>query len=74
MKLVLQSQLLIQKILIGNFITNRVLFAGDLVCLDYRDSRDNPRVCVWDHENSAELEPITYHVADTFKEFLGMLH
>ncbi|QTL47252.1 SMI1/KNR4 family protein [Priestia aryabhattai] len=51
-----------------------VLFAGDFVCLDYRDSRDNPSVCVWDHENSAELEPITYPVADTFKEFLAMLH
>lgn len=51
-----------------------MLFAGEFVCLDYRGSRDNPSVCVWDHENFAELEPTTYPVADTFKEFLAMLH
>lgn len=26
------------------------LFAGDFVCLDYRDNRENPSVCVWNHE------------------------
>ncbi|MDM5186249.1 SMI1/KNR4 family protein [Bacillus sp. DX4.1] len=51
-----------------------VLFAGDFLCLDFRESRNNPKVCVWDHENSAELEPVSYHVADTFNEFWGMLH
>lgn len=51
-----------------------VLFASDFLCLDFRESRNNPKVCVWDHENSAELEPVSYHVADTFDEFIGMLH
>ncbi|UIJ69312.1 SMI1/KNR4 family protein [Bacillus cereus] len=51
-----------------------VLFAGDFLCLDFRESRSNPKVCVWDHENSAELEPVSHHVADTFAEFMGMLH
>ncbi|MGT8954557.1 SMI1/KNR4 family protein [Bacillus cereus] len=51
-----------------------VLFAGDFLCLDFRESRNNPKVCVWDHENSAELEPVSHHVADTFDEFMGMLH
>ncbi|MGS2751421.1 SMI1/KNR4 family protein [Bacillus zanthoxyli] len=51
-----------------------VLFAGDFLCLDFRESRNNPKVCVWDHKNSAELEPVSYHVADTFDEFIGMLH
>ncbi|OFD70061.1 MULTISPECIES: SMI1/KNR4 family protein [Bacillus cereus group] len=51
-----------------------VLFAGDFLCLDFRESKNNPKVCVWDHENSAELEPVSYHVADTFDEFMGMLH
>ncbi|MEI5907423.1 hypothetical protein WAK64_10175 [Bacillus spongiae] len=35
-----------------------VLFAGDFLCLDYRESRNNPKVCEWDHEISAELEPV----------------
>ncbi|OSY05419.1 hypothetical protein BTJ48_03984 [Bacillus mycoides] len=51
-----------------------VLFVGDFLCLDFRESKNNPKVCVWDHENSAELEPVSYHIADTFDEFMGMLH
>ena len=49
------------------------LFAGDLVCLDYRKSKEEPSVCVWDHEESDEFDPVTYHVADTFPEFIAML-
>lgn len=49
------------------------LFAGDLVCLDYRDNKENPSVCVWDHEESDEFDPVTYHVADSFSEFIEML-
>ncbi|WP_405101024.1 SMI1/KNR4 family protein [Oceanobacillus sp. FSL H7-0719] len=48
-----------------------VLFAGDFVCLDFRNNRENPIVVVWNHEESAELEPITYFVADTFSEFIS---
>ncbi|MEK3868318.1 SMI1/KNR4 family protein [Paenibacillus sp. FSL H7-0716] len=50
-----------------------ILFAGDFLCLDFCESRNNPKVCVWDHENSGELDPISYHVADSFEEFLTML-
>ncbi|MCY8232262.1 SMI1/KNR4 family protein [Priestia endophytica] len=50
-----------------------VLFAGDFLCLDFRESRSEPKVCVWEHENSAEFEPVSYHVADTFDEFLNMI-
>ena len=49
------------------------LFAGDLVCLDYRENKEEPSVCVWDHEASDEFDPVTYHVADTFPEFIAML-
>lgn len=49
------------------------LFAGDLVCLDYRKSKEEPSVCVWDHEASEDFAPVTYHVADTFSEFIEML-
>ncbi|MBT2759310.1 SMI1/KNR4 family protein [Mesobacillus foraminis] len=50
-----------------------VLFAGDFVCLDFRNNRDNPSVVVWNHEESAELEPITYALANTFNDFISML-
>ena len=49
------------------------LFAGDYVCLDYRQNKEEPSVCVWDHEASGECAPVTYHVADTFPEFIAML-
>ncbi|WP_148357954.1 SMI1/KNR4 family protein [Peribacillus simplex] len=48
-----------------------VLFAGDFVCLDFRKDRENPMVVVWNHEESAELEPITYFIANTFSEFIS---
>ncbi|PEP60482.1 SMI1/KNR4 family protein [Bacillus pseudomycoides] len=53
-----------------------VLFADDVLCLDFRESRNSPTVCVWDrdHENSAELEPVVYYVTNTFQQFLDMLH
>lgn len=49
------------------------LFAGDYLCLDFNESNDNPSICVWNHEESGELEPVTYKVADTFTEFVQML-
>ena len=49
------------------------LFAGDYVCLDYRDNKDNPEVCVWYHEESGDFEPVTRKVSNTFDEFLKML-
>ena len=50
-----------------------VLFAGDFICLDFREDIENPNVVVWNHEESAELEPITYFVANTFSEFISKL-
>ena len=50
-----------------------LLFAGDYVCLDYRQNKENPSVCVWSHEESDEFDPVTYHVADSFSEFIAML-
>lgn len=49
------------------------LFAGDYVCLDFRDNNKNPSICIWDHEESDEFSPVTYKVANTFSEFLEML-
>jgi SMI1-KNR4 cell-wall len=49
------------------------LYAGDFVCLDYRNNVEEPIVCVWNHEESSELNPVTYKVSDSFEEFLSML-
>lgn len=49
------------------------LFAGDYVCLDYRENADEPSICVWDHEESDELAPVTYKAANSFSEFIEML-
>ncbi|CAM4030897.1 SMI1/KNR4 family protein [Listeria booriae] len=50
-----------------------VLFAGDFVCLDYRDSTEEPTVCVWNHEESGDLDPVTYFLCDSFTTFLNLL-
>ena len=49
------------------------LFAGDYLCLDFTKNADNPFLCIWDHEKSDELEPVTYKVADSFSEFITLL-
>lgn len=49
------------------------LFAGDYVCLNFKENKDDPSVCVWNHEESGEFEPVTYKVADTFSDFIAML-
>lgn len=48
------------------------LFAGDMVCLDYRKGGE-PTVCVWYHEESGEWEPVTEQVADSYEAFMNML-
>jgi SMI1-KNR4 cell-wall len=50
-----------------------VLFAGDFVCLDFREDNTHPCVCVWSHEESGELEPVTYMTASSFGEFISLL-
>lgn len=49
------------------------LFAGDYVCLDFTENKDEPSVCIWSHEESEEFKPVTYKVANTFSEFVDML-
>ena len=49
------------------------LFAGELVCLDFRKDMDHPEVCIWFHEESEYLSPSTQKVANSFTEFLSML-
>ena len=47
------------------------LFAGDYLCLDFRNNKETPEVCVWSHEESDEFDPVTYKAADTFSEFIN---
>jgi len=49
------------------------LFAGDMVCLDYREDARNPKLVVWLHEESDYLKPSTRFVANTFTEFLDLI-
>lgn len=56
-----------------NVIPFAALFAGDLVCLDYREGARQPVVAVWDHELSEEFQPRLERVADSFAEFSRML-
>lgn len=50
------------------------LFAGDLVCLSYRNpDLAEPTVVVWDHEQSDEGRPHLHQVAATLAEFLSLL-
>ena len=57
-----------------NLIPIALLFAGNMVCLDFRKDPNHPSVCVWDYYKSAELSPVTYKAADSFTEFLNMLY
>lgn len=56
----------------ANIIPFAVLFAGDYVCLDLRDSA-NPSVLIWFHEESDDLYPVTEQIAPNISEFLNML-
>ncbi|MCL1853169.1 MAG: SMI1/KNR4 family protein [Peptococcaceae bacterium] len=49
------------------------LFAGNFVCMDYRESKTNPKICIWDHEESEDFAPATYFIANSFEEFIDML-
>ena len=49
------------------------IFAGDCVCLDFREDGEHPSVCVWSHEESGEFDPVTYKIADSFTEFTEMM-
>ncbi len=49
------------------------LFAGNYLCLDFREYKNIPSVCVWSHEESGDFEPVTYTVANSFSEFMQIL-
>ncbi len=48
------------------------MFAGDFVCLDYRNS-EKPCIAIWFHENSEDFQPVLVKIANNFNDFLKML-
>lgn len=56
----------------ANIIPIASLFAGDFVCLDFRD-RGNYCVSIWFHEDSDDFSPVTIKIADSFTDFLSKL-
>jgi len=57
----------------ASLIPIAALEGGDFVCLDYRESRVDPSVVVWDHERSDVYAPFTHPVAPSFAEFESSL-
>lgn len=55
-----------------NVIPFALLFGGDFVCLDLRDSEMAP-VVVWYHEESEDFSPVFATVAKSMTEFLEMV-
>lgn len=49
------------------------LLKNDYLCLDFGKSELNPSICVWSNEESGEFEPVTYWVANNFKDFCNFL-
>lgn len=49
------------------------LTTGDYACLDFRDNKEEPGVCVWSSTESEEFHPVTYKVTDSFLYFAESL-
>lgn len=53
----------------ANIIPFASVFGGDFLCMDFRGSSEDPAIVLWDHNESDELEPITYTVNNTASGF-----
>ena len=70
----LDERLFVHEDILGfELVPIAALFGGDFLCLNYIEDPENPRICIWYHEESYELEPAIEFVADSFTEFLAML-
>ncbi|WP_310736940.1 SMI1/KNR4 family protein [Pseudoalteromonas sp. SG43-6] len=50
------------------------LFGGDFLCLDFKEDAINPKVVIWDHNESEELSPVFYKAFDNFQKFLNAMY
>ena len=70
----LDERLFVHENILGfELVPIAALFGGDFLCLNYIEDPENPRICIWYHEESYELEPAIEFVANNFTEFLAML-
>ena len=70
----LDERLFVHEDILGfELVPITALFGGDFLCLNYIEDPENPRICIWYHEESYELEPAIEFVANNFTEFLAML-
>ncbi|MFK3857889.1 SMI1/KNR4 family protein [Pseudoalteromonas rhizosphaerae] len=49
------------------------LFGGDFLCLHFKEDAINPKVVIWDHNESEELSPVFYKAFDNFQKFLNAM-
>lgn len=49
------------------------LVTRDYLCLDYRENKQQPKIILWDNEESGDLEPVFYKVTKSFEEFIKVL-
>ncbi|MGX7243920.1 SMI1/KNR4 family protein [Enterococcus quebecensis] len=71
----LDARLIDDEDLLGmNIIPIASLFAGDFICLDFRESEKIPNICVWFHEESDEFSPVVEKISSNFTDFLNNLH
>lgn len=60
--------------LIGDeLIPVALLTTDDYVCLNFKDNKEEPTVCIWSSTESEEFQPVIYKVADSFLDFAEML-
>ena len=70
----LDERLFVHEDILGfELVPIAALFGGDFLCLNYIEEPENPRICIWYHEESYELEHAIEFVANNFTEFLDML-
>lgn len=70
----LDERLLVKRDVYGyELIPIACVFAGDFICLDFRNNKENPEVCIWNHEESEEYEPSTDYICESFSKFLSLL-
>ena len=70
----LDERLFVHEDILGfELVPIAALFGGDFLCLNYIEDPENPRICIWYHEESYELELAREFVANNFTEFLAML-
>lgn len=49
------------------------LTTDDYVCLNFKENKEEPSVCIWSSAESEEFHPVIYNIADSFLYFVEEL-